>query len=209
MSSYEKNGLKIVLFLIFTFSYSITADTKKLLILGDSISAGYGIKESENWVSLLENYLNAGSETKYFLINSSVSGDTTSGGVSRISKALEVNSPDFVLIELGGNDALRGYPLENIEKNLEIIVREVLNKNSKPILMQIKIPPNYGKRYVSAFEDLYPSISKKYQIPLVEFLLEKVALDSSLMQADGIHPNSLAQPIIASAMKIALLKIIK
>ena len=209
MNSLEKNGLKIVLFLIFTFSYSITADTKKLLILGDSISAGYGIKESENWVSLLENYLNAGSETKYFLINSSVSGDTTSGGVSRISKALEVSSPDFVLIELGGNDALRGYPLENIEKNLEIIVKEVLNKKSKPILMQIKIPPNYGKRYVSAFEDLYPSISKKYQIPLVEFLLEKVALDSSLMQADGIHPNSLAQPIIASAMKIALLKILE
>ena len=209
MNSLEKNGLKIVLFLIFTFSYSITADTKKLLILGDSISAGYGIKESENWVSLLENYLNAGSETKYFLINSSVSGDTTSGGVSRISKALEVSSPDFVLIELGGNDALRGYPLENIEKNLEIIVKEVLNKKSKPILMQIKIPPNYGKRYVSAFEDLYPSISEKYQIPLVKFLLEKVALDSSLMQADGIHPNSLAQPIIASAMKIALLKILE
>ena len=209
MNSLEKNGLKIALFLIFTFSYSITADTKKLLILGDSISAGYGIKESENWVSLLENYLNAGSETKYFLINSSVSGDTTSGGVSRISKALEVSSPDFVLIELGGNDALRGYPLENIEKNLEIIVKEVLNKKSKPILMQIKIPPNYGKRYVDAFEDLYPSISEKYQIPLVEFLLEKVALDSSLMQADGIHPNSLAQPIIASAMKIALLKILE
>tara|TARA_B100000073_G_scaffold326423_1_gene311109 strand:+ start:1319 stop:1948 length:630 start_codon:yes stop_codon:yes gene_type:complete len=209
MNSLEKNGLKIVLFLIFTFSYSITADTKKLLILGDSISAGYGIKESENWVSLLENYLNAGSETKYFLINSSVSGDTTSGGVSRISKALEVSSPDFVLIELGGNDALRGYPLENIERNLEIIVKEVLNKKSKPILMQIKIPPNYGKRYVSAFEDLYPSISEKYQIPLVEFLLEKVALDSSLMQADGIHPNSLAQPIIASAMKISLLKILE
>ena len=209
MNSLEKNGLKIVLFLIFTFSYSITADTKKLLILGDSISAGYGIKESENWVSLLENYLNARSETKYFLINSSVSGDTTSGGVSRISKALEVSSPDFVLIELGGNDALRGYPLENIEKNLEIIVKEVLNKKSKPILMQIKIPPNYGKRYVSAFEDLYPSISEKYQIPLVEFLLEKVALDSSLMQADGIHPNSLAQPIIASEMKISLLKILE
>ena len=209
MNSLEKNGLKIVLFLIFTFSYSITADTKKLLILGDSISAGYGIKESENWVSLLENYLNAGSETKYFLINSSVSGDTTSGGVSRISKALEVSSPDFVLIELGGNDALRGYPLENIERNLEIIVKEVLNKKSKPILMQIKIPPNYGNRYVSAFEDLYPSISEKYQIPLVEFLLEKVALDSSLMQADGIHPNSLAQPIIASEMKISLLKILE
>ncbi len=209
MNFLEKNGLKIVLFFILIFSYSITADPKKLLIFGDSISAGYGIKESENWVSLLENSLNEGSEKKYFLINSSVSGDTTSGGVSRISKALESNSPDFVLIELGGNDALRGYPLKNIEKNLEKIVNEILNKKSKPILMQIKIPPNYGKKYVDAFENLYPSISEKYQIPLVDFLLEKVALNNSLMQTDGIHPNSVAQPIIASEMKVALLKILE
>ena len=209
MSYLEKNGLKIFLFLFLTIPYSITADTKKLLIFGDSISAGYGIKESENWVALLETNLNKTSEVKYILINSSISGDTTSGGVSRIEKALNSHSPDYVLIELGGNDALRGYPIANIQKNLENIVSKVLDKKSKPILMQIKIPPNYGKRYVDAFEKLYPIISNKYKAPLIDFLLEKVALDKKLMQVDGIHPNSKAQPFIAEQMETALIKILK
>ena len=209
MNFLEKNGLKIFLFLFLTFSYSITADTKKLLIFGDSISAGYGIKESENWVDLLTNKLNENSKINYILINSSVSGDTTSGGASRIKKTLEVHSPDYVLIELGGNDALRGYPITNIQKNLERIVSKVLEEKSKPILMQIKIPPNYGKRYVNAFENLYPMISKNYQIPLMDFLLENVALDQNLMQTDGIHPNSKAQPIIAKQIYIEIKNILK
>ena len=209
MNCLEKNGLKIFLFLFLTFSYSIIADTKKLLIFGDSISAGYGIKESENWVALLADNLNKNSKINFILINSSVSGDTTSGGVSRIKKALEVHSPDYVLIELGGNDALRGYPITNIQENLERIVSKVLEEKSKPILMQIKIPPNYGRRYVSAFENLYPKISKTYQIPLMDFLLENVALDQNLMQADGIHPNSKAQPIIAKQIYIEIKNILK
>tara|TARA_B100000035_G_scaffold163328_1_gene139103 strand:+ start:178 stop:807 length:630 start_codon:yes stop_codon:yes gene_type:complete len=209
MSFLEKNGLKIFLFLFLTFSYSITADTKKLLIFGDSISAGYGIKESENWVALLTNKLNENSKMNYILINSSVSGDTTSGGITRIKKALEVHSPDYVLIELGGNDALRGYPIINIQENLERIVRLVLEAKSKPILMQIKIPPNYGRRYVNAFENLYPTISKNYQVPLMNFLLENVALDQKLMQADGIHPNSKAQPIIANQILAEIRNILK
>ena len=209
MNFLEKYGLKIILFLFLTFSYSITADTKKLLIFGDSISAGYGIKESENWVALLANNLNKNSKINFILINSSVSGDTTSGGVSRIKKALEVHSPDYVLIELGGNDALRGYPITNIQENLERIVSKVLEEKSKPILMQIKIPPNYGRRYVSAFENLYPKISKTYQIPLMDFLLENVALDQNLMQTDGIHPNSKAQPIIAKQIYIEIKNILK
>ena len=209
MNCLEKNGLKIFLFLFLTFSYSIIADTKKLLIFGDSISAGYGIKESENWVALLADNLNKNSKINFILINSSVSGDTTSGGVSRIKKALKVHSPDYVLIELGGNDALRGYPITNIQENLERIVSKVLEEKSKPILMQIKIPPNYGRRYVSAFEDLYPKISKTYQIPLMDFLLENVALDQNLMQADGIHPNSKAQPIIAKQIYIEIKNILK
>ena len=209
MNCLEKNGLKIFLFLFLTFSYSIIADTKKLLIFGDSISAGYGIKESENWVALLADNLNKNSKINFILINSSVSGDTTSGGVSRIKKALKVHSPDYVLIELGGNDALRGYPITNIQENLERIVSKVLEEKSKPILMQIKIPPNYGRRYVSAFENLYPTISKTYQIPLMDFLLENVALDQDLMQADGIHPNSKAQPIIAKQIYIEIKNILK
>ncbi len=209
MNFLEKNGLKIFLFLFFAISYSITADAKKLLIFGDSISAGYGIKESENWVTLLENNLNKNSVFNYTLINSSVSGDTTSGGVSRIKKALDTHLPDYVLIELGGNDALRGYPIAMIKKNLENIVSKVLEEKSKPILMQIKIPPNYGKRYVDAFENLYPIISTNYNIPLINFLLEDVALDQNLMQADGIHPNSKAQSIIAKQIKVEILNIIE
>jgi acyl-CoA thioesterase-1 len=209
MSFLEKNGLKIFLFLILFLPYSITAETKKLLILGDSISAGYGIKESKNWVTLLEKKLNADNENTYILVNASISGDTSSGGVSRIEKALNTHSPDFVLIELGGNDALRGYPIININQNIDQIINIVLRKNSKPILMQIKIPPNYGKKYVEAFENIYKNISSKYEIPLIDFILENVALKKSLMQFDGIHPNEMAQPIMAEQIKSSLIKIMK
>jgi acyl-CoA thioesterase-1 len=209
MSFLEKNGLKIFLFLILFLPYSITAETKKLLILGDSISAGYGIKESKNWVTLLEKKLNADNENTYILVNASISGDTSSGGVSRIEKALNTHSPDFVLIELGGNDALRGYPIININQNIDQIINIVLRKNSKPILMQIKIPPNYGKKYVEAFENIYKNISSKYEIPLIDFILENVALKKSLMQLDGIHPNEMAQPIMAEQIKSSLIKIMK
>ena len=209
MSFLEKNGLKIFLFLILFLPYSITAETKKLLILGDSISAGYGIKESKNWVTLLEKKLNADNENTYILVNASISGDTSSGGVSRIEKALNTHSPDFVLIELGGNDALRGYPIININQNIDQIINIVLRKNSKPILMQIKIPPNYGKKYVEAFENIYKNISSKYEIPLIDFILENVALKTSLMQLDGIHPNEMAQPIMAEQIKSSLIKIMK
>jgi acyl-CoA thioesterase-1 len=209
MNFLENIGLKIILIIILTFSYSITAETKKLLILGDSISAGYGIKESKNWVTLLEKKLNADNENTYILVNASISGDTSSGGVSRIEKALNTHSPDFVLIELGGNDALRGYPIININQNIDQIINIVLRKNSKPILMQIKIPPNYGKKYVEAFENIYKNISSKYEIPLIDFILENVALKKSLMQLDGIHPNEMAQPIMAEQIKSSLIKIMK
>ncbi|MFL2736940.1 MAG: arylesterase [Gammaproteobacteria bacterium] len=199
--------LKIVLLAFLIFSYSITAETKKLLILGDSISAGYGIKESQNWVSLIQNEFTNG-DKKIILINSSVSGDTSVGGVSRISKALDLHNPNFVLIELGGNDALRGYPIERIKNNLEKIIDLIINQNAKPILMQIKIPPNYGNKYIKAFENLYVEISTAQNIPLINFMLDNIALNKSLMQPDGIHPNQKAQPLIAAEMGITLKKII-
>ena len=117
MNFFEKNGLKIILILFLSLSYSITADTKKLLILGDSISAGYGLRESENWVQLLETSLNA-SNIELKIINSSISGDTTIGGLSRIESDLKKYNPNYVLVELGGNDALRGYPIDRIKTNL-------------------------------------------------------------------------------------------
>ena len=208
MNILEKYGFKIILILFLTFSYSITAESKKLLILGDSISAGFGLKESENWVELFNNSLDA-ERMNITMINSSVSGDTTIGGLSRIDNDLKLYKPEYVLIELGGNDALRGYPLSQIKTNLLKIVDASLESKAKPLIMQIKIPPNYGKRYVEAFENIYVEISNEKDIPLLTFLLEKVALDQSLMQSDGIHPNEKAQPIIVEQIKLELLEILK
>ena len=208
MKFLEKNGLKIILILFLSFSYSITADTKKLLILGDSISAGYGLKESENWVQLLETSLNA-SNIELKIINSSISGDTTIGGLSRIESDLRKYNPNYVLVELGGNDALRGYPIDRIKANLLKIIDASLAAEANPIIMQIRIPPNYGKNYVAAFESIYSEIAVEKNIPKMSFLLEEVALDKSLMQLDGIHPNSKAQPLIAKQVEIEIRKIIQ
>ena len=208
MNFLEKNGLKIILILFLSFSYSITADTKKLLILGDSISAGYGLKESENWVQLLENSLKL-SGIELEIINSSISGDTTIGGLSRIESDLRKHNPNYVLVELGGNDALRGYPIDRIKINLLKIIDASLAAEANPIIMQIRIPPNYGKNYVAAFESIYSEIAVEKNIPKMSFLLEEVALDKSLMQLDGIHPNSKAQPLIAKQVEIEIKKIIQ
>jgi len=208
MNFLEKYGLKIILILFLTFSYSITAESKKLLILGDSISAGYGLKESENWVRLLESSLKiSGKELQ--IINSSISGDTTIGGLSRIESDLQEYKPNYVLVELGGNDALRGYPINKIKSNLLKIIEASVKEKAKPIIMQIRIPPNYGKNYVAAFESIYSEIAVEKNIPKMSFLLEKVALDKSLMQLDGIHPNKKAQPIIAEQVREELLSILK
>ena len=208
MNILEKYGLKIIFLLFLIFSYSITAQTKTLLILGDSISAGFGIKESQNWVSLLENSINS-SGTKLRIINSSVSGDTTIGGLSRITSDLEKHKPDFVLIELGGNDGMRGYPIEEIKNNLVKISKAITAANAVPLIMQIRIPPNYGKRYVTAFENIFSQVAEEQNLTMLTFLLEKVALNKELMQQDGIHPNKAAQPLIADQVKTELLKYIK
>ena len=208
MNILEKYGLKIIFLLFLIFSYSITAQTKTLLILGDSISAGYGIKESQNWVSLLENSINSNG-TKLRIINSSVSGDTTIGGLSRITSDLEEHTPDFVLIELGGNDGMRGYPIEEIKNNLVKISKAISAANAVPLIMQIRIPPNYGKRYVTAFENIFSQVAEEQNLTMLTFLLEKVALNKELMQQDGIHPNKAAQPLIADQVKTELLKFIK
>ncbi len=208
MNFLEKNGLKIFIFLFLTISYSITAETKKLLILGDSISAGFGLKESENWVQILEDSVNS-SGVQLKIINSSISGDTTIGGLSRIKNDLATHQPNYVLVELGGNDALRGYPVDKIKNNLLKIIDYTFQAEANPIIMQIRIPPNYGKKYVAAFESIYSEIAVKKNIPKMTFLLEKVALDKSLMQLDGIHPNQKAQQIIAEQVKKELLSIFK
>ena len=208
MNFLEKIGIRVIFTVLLFFSYSIIAETKKLLILGDSISAGYGIDVSVNWVSLLQNEFDK-ENLNITLINSSVSGDTSIGGLSRIKTALRNFNPEFVLIELGGNDALRGYPPKNIENNLSEIIKEVKKNGSKPFLMQIRIPPNYGKQYTIAFESVFQDLAKKENIPLIPFMLDEIALDKDLMQVDGIHPNTKAQPKIAVFLKKELISLLK
>ena len=208
MNFLEKIVIRVIFTILLFFSYSIIAETRKLLILGDSISAGYGIDASANWVSLLQNEFDK-ANLNITLINSSVSGDTSIGGLSRIKTALRNFNPEFVLIELGGNDALRGYPPKNIENNLSEIIKEVKKNGSKPFLMQIRIPPNYGKQYTIAFESVFQDLAKKENIPLIPFMLDEIALDEDLMQVDGIHPNTKAQPKIAVFLKKELVSFLK
>ena len=200
MSFLEISKYKNLFIFVLIFSNSIIADDKKLLILGDSISAGFGIKESQNWTTLLKSsFSKEGKSLK--IINSSISGDTTSGGLSRINRDLNTYKPDFVLVELGGNDALRGYPISRIKQNLLKIISIISNNQSIPIIMQIKIPPNYGKKYIEAFENIYSEVASETDAKLISFMLENVALREDLMQPDGIHPNEKAQPFITEQIK--------
>ena len=200
MSFLEISKYKNLFIFVLIFSNSIIADDKKLLILGDSISAGFGIKESQNWTTLLKSSFSKEGKSLE-IINSSISGDTTSGGLSRINRDLNTYKPDFVLVELGGNDALRGYPISRIKQNLLKIISIISNNQSIPIIMQIKIPPNYGKKFIEAFENIYSEVASETDAKLISFMLENVALREDLMQPDGIHPNEKAQPFITEQIK--------
>ena len=200
MSFLEISKYKKLFIFVLIFSNSIIADDKKLLILGNSISAGFGIKESQNWTTLLKSSFSKEGKSLE-IINSSISGDTTSGGLSRINRDLNTYKPDFVLVELGGNDALRGYPISRIKQNLLKIISIISNNQSIPIIMQIKIPPNYGKKYIEAFENIYSEVASETDAKLISFMLENVALREDLMQPDGIHPNEKAQPFITEQIK--------
>lgn len=162
-------------------------------MLGDSISAGYGIQSEKGWVNLLQNWVNA-RELGWAVVNASISGETTGGGLARLPELLSDHDPDIVLIELGGNDGLRGYPTSRMRTNLEKMVALSSDIGAQPVLMAMRIPPNYGPRYTRAFEKAFQTVSDQAGIPLIPFFLESIALESGMMQADGIHPTADAQP---------------
>ena len=161
-----------------------------VLVVGDSISASYGMQTEEGWVNLLRDRLRGVST----VVNASISGDTTGGGVSRLDKTLAEHRPSIVIIELGGNDGLRGYPVANIRANLLAMTEAVIAAGAEPILAGMQIPPNYGPAYTEAFRRMYVDIAALTGARLVPFLLEGVATDRDLMQRDGIHPTASAQP---------------
>lgn len=181
---------------------------KTILVLGDSLSAEYGITRGSGWVALLEKRL---SEKKlgFKVFNASVSGETSSGGKSRLNALLQEHRPQIVIIELGGNDALRGLDLKASESNFREMVKSALTSKSKVLLVGMKIPPNYGKTYGDQFFNLYAKIAKENNIPLVPFLLEGVAEQSELFQADRIHMKAEAHPRILENVWSKLEKMLK
>lgn len=175
------------------------AAPRTLVVLGDSLSAGYGVPVGQGWVTLLQGRLtHEGYE--YRVVNASVSGETTGGALARLRRTLEVQKPALVIVELGGNDGLRGLPIADVRRNFDDILRLSQQAGARILLLGMRIPPNYGPAYTQAFHAMYGELSERHRVPLVPFFLAKVALDDSLMQDDGIHPNAKAQPLLLDTL---------
>ena len=173
------------------------ADT--ILIMGDSISAGYGMDRGQGWIDQLQKRLNQKYPKQHRVVNASMSGETTSGALARLPNLLKKYKPDVVVIELGGNDGLRGQSPKIIENNLAKMVQLSQNAKAEVLLFGMKIPPNYGTKYSQAFESNYKTVATKFKIELLPFFLDGVAGHKSLMQADQIHPNVKAQSILLNS----------
>ena len=171
----------------------------KILVLGDSISAGYGLAANEGWVSLLQTRLKA-QGYGYRVVNASVTGETTTGGLARLPRALSLHQPAIVVIELGGNDGLRGLPLDTSRANLQKMIDLSLGAGAKVLLLGMKIPPNYGPRYANEFENLYAALARRNKLAFEPFFLDEIALTDGMMQEDGIHPTAKAQPIMLETL---------
>ena len=164
-----------------------------LLVVGDSISAGFGLDTRQGWVDLLDERLKQES-FDWQVVNASISGDTSSGGLARLPALLTEHQPKLVIIELGGNDGLRGQPTQQLQQNLAAMIADSRKQGAKVLLLGMQLPPNYGVRYTTAFAQVFSDVAATYQVPLLPFFLEGVGGQPQLMQADGIHPNALAQP---------------
>lgn len=171
-----------------------SANAQGILIVGDSISAAFGMDIADGWVALLEQRLEAEGES-IPVVNASVSGDTTAGGLARLPRLLERHSPEVVVIELGGNDGLRGMRPTDMQQNLSRMVEQAQNGGAEVLLLGMRLPPNYGQRFTDAFAQVFDDVSTEHEVPLMPFLLEGIAgtADQSLMQADGVHPTAQAQ----------------
>ncbi|WP_446893114.1 arylesterase [Acinetobacter sp. NS4_7] len=169
---------------------------KTIMIVGDSLSAGYGIQPQQGWVHLLQKRLEQQYPKQHKVVNASVSGETTSGALARLPKLLQTHRPDVVVIELGGNDGLRGQPPQMIQKNLANLIQHSQKAKAKVVIFGMKMPPNYGSAYSKAFENNYKVVSQQYKVKLLPFFMEGIAGNKQLMQKDLIHPNAKAQPIL-------------
>jgi acyl-CoA thioesterase-1 len=169
--------------------------TGTIVVVGDSLSSGYGLAEAPSWVSLLEDRLEA-QGYEYTVVNASIAGDTSAGGLARLPRLLETYMPEIVVIELGGNDGLRGQPVAVLRDNLARMIELARAAGARVLLTGIQIPPNYGFAYTEALAAVYHDLAAELAVPLVDFLMQGVALDDSLMQGDRMHPNAAGQPLM-------------
>lgn len=204
--SHYLTSLIMCLLLSLSLPYASAAENspsqqQTILIMGDSISAGYGIDKAQGWVSLLKTKLSSlNTKIQYKIVNSSISGETTSGGANRIRSLLEQHNPNVVVLELGGNDGLRGSSIKLMKQNFAFMINESKKVDANILLLGMQIPPNYGLTYSNLFKDMFPKIASEHNITLLPFLLEGIAGQPEMMQADGIHPTATAQSIMMEAV---------
>ena len=171
------------------------AEPPIILVVGDSLSAGFGLLPGQGWVTLLQQRLKR-EGYGHRVINASVTGETTDGGVQRLDRALALHRPAIVVIELGGNDGLRGLPVSRVRANLELLIMKSRAAGAQVLLLTIRVPTSYGPRYASSFQNIYAELAARYRIGLAPFLTDEVVLTDELFLADGIHPNAEAQPLL-------------
>lgn len=169
--------------------------TPLVLVVGDSLSAEYGLQRGQGWVALMEKRLKV-KHPNYSVVNASISGDTTSGGANRLPGALSQHRPAIVVIELGSNDALRGLSMDATRANLETMIKASQDAGAKVLLIGMQLPPNFGREFNQKFRGIYPELGKKYKVPVVPFLLEGIGEKTEMFQADGLHPLAQAEPHI-------------
>lgn len=179
------------------------AAANTVLVVGDSLSAAYNISLAEGWVALMGDRLKQ-ADCPVSIVNAAITGETSAGGLARLPKLLERNQPSIVILELGGNDGLRGIPAVYLEENLAAMIRLSREAGARVLLLGIQIPSNYGRRYGDSLAAVYPRLVELFDVPLVSFFLADVADRPELMQADGIHPNARAQPLLVDAVYPAI-----
>lgn len=180
---------------------------RRILVFGDSLSAAYRIDEESGWVALLQQRLDE-QDMPFRVVNASVSGETTVGGVARLPAMLETHQPEIIILELGGNDGLRGLPVPSITQNLQHMIELSQASDAQVLLIGIQIPPNYGPRYTAPFYGQYQELADRYNLNLIPFLLEGIADNRALMQGDGVHPTAEAQPMILDIVWPVLLEML-
>lgn len=179
-----------------------------ILVVGDSLSAGYGLAPGQGWVALMQQRLKK-QGYGHRVVNASVSGETTDGGVARLDRALATHKPGIVIIELGGNDGLRGLPVSRVQANLALLITKSRAAGAEVLLLAIRVPSNYGPQYTSSFQKIYSDLATKYRIGVAALMDPQVALNLAYFQADGIHPNARAQPLLLDNVWIQLTPLLR